>query len=61
MWEDNRKEIIENTDKSKIKFGYRFGGFDIKLTKEDIEALIEGKCVATTINCEEYSIFIYKK
>ena len=62
MWDYyNRKEIIENTDEAKKVFGYCYGGFHIELTEEDIQALLNNKCIAATINSEEYSVFIALK
>lgn len=58
MWEEERKEIIENTNEAKKAFGYCYGSFYIKLTKEDMQALLNNKCIAATLNCEEYSVFI---
>lgn len=60
MFEDDKKEIIENTIEAKREFGYCYGLFPIELTQADIKALNEGKCIAATINAEEYSVFIYK-
>ena len=51
-------EIIEAKEKAREKFGYCYGYDIFKITKEDIEALLNGKELATTINADEYSIFI---
>ncbi len=56
-----RVEIIENTEKAENKFGRCYGSFKIELTDKEIEALKEGKELATTINTKEYTIFISKK
>ena len=45
-------------DEAKENFGYYYGAGEYKITLEDIEALKQGKCLAATINCNEYSIFI---
>ena len=51
-------EIIENTDKARNKFEKHLYGSDrYFLTREDLKALAEGKCLATEIN-NEYAIFI---
>lgn len=54
-------EIIENTEKAENEFGRCYGSFKIELTDEEIEALKEGKELATTINAKEYTIFISKE
>lgn len=51
-------EIIENTFEAQNEFGFCYGAGTFTITKDDIEALLEGKMLATTINCDEYSIFI---
>lgn len=51
-------EVINNTNKARGEFGYCYGSENYTLSKNDIEALLNGKCLATTINCGEYSIFI---
>ena len=51
-------EIIENTDKERDQFEeHLYGSQRYYLTKEDLKALSEGKCLATEIN-NEYAIFI---
>lgn len=51
-------EIIENTDKARDEFEeHLYGSQRYYLTKEDLTALSEGKCLATEIN-NEYAIFI---
>ena len=51
-------EVIENTDKTRDEFEEHLYGSDrYFLTKEDLKALAEGKCLATDIN-NEYAIFI---
>ena len=51
-------EIIENTDKERDQFEEPlYGSQRYYLTKEDLKALSEGKCLATEIN-NEYAIFI---
>lgn len=51
-------EIIENTFEAQNEFGFCYGAETFTITKDDIKALLEGKMLATTINCDEYSIFI---
>lgn len=51
-------EIIENTDKARDEFEkHLYGSGRYFLTREDLKALSEGKCLATDIN-DEYAIFI---
>lgn len=54
-------EIIENTYEAKAKFGFNYGAETYFITKEDIEALLNGKALATDINYGEYSLFIELK
>lgn len=54
-------EIIENTKQAENEYGKCYGSFNIELTDKEIEALNEGKKLATTINAKEYTIFISKK
>lgn len=42
----NNIMIIENTDKAKDEYGYMWGSDTFYLTREMIEALLNGKCVA---------------
>ena len=51
-------EVIENTDKARDEFEkHLYGSQRYFLTKDDLKALSEGKCLATDIN-NEYAIFI---
>mgnify|MGYP003447384962 FL=1 len=52
-----RFEIIENTKRGRNKYGYNFGSQTYVITENDIDALRNGKQIASTIN-DEYSIFI---
>ena len=49
--------IIENTDEAQDKYGHLYGSATYEITKKDLEALLNGKQLATDIN-DEYSIFI---
>ena len=42
----NNIKIIENTDQDKEEYGYMWGADTFILTKEMIEALLSGKCIA---------------
>ena len=51
-------EIIENTDEARDQFEkHLYGSGNYVLTKDNLKALAEGKCLATDIN-NEYAIFI---
>ena len=51
-------DIIEATEKAENRYGeYLYGNFVYFVNKEDIEALLNGKELATSIN-NEYCIFI---
>lgn len=42
----NNVQIIENTNEAKDEYGYMWGSDTFILTKEMIEALQNGKCIA---------------
>lgn len=48
--------VIEATDEAVMEYGLRFGTSKIVLTKEDLQALLDGKMLAW--NDEEYSTFV---
>lgn len=50
--------VIDNDEKSEREFGYYYGSETFEISRDDIQALLDGKELATTINCDEYSIFI---
>jgi hypothetical protein len=53
---DNKFTIIENTEKARDTFGWSYGGEVIIITKENINALLDGKQLAY---CDgEYSHFV---
>ena len=49
--------IIENTDEARDEEGWLYGGAIYGISKEDLKALQEGKCLSSEIN-DEYRIFI---
>jgi hypothetical protein len=49
-------EIIENTREAQEQYGYLWGANDVVINKEQLEALLNGKCLAT--NDGEYVTFI---
>ena len=50
--------VIENSIKGMNEYGHCYGSEVYKITKDDIQALLDGKMLASTINCNEYSIFV---
>ena len=50
--------VINDDMISMENFGYNYGAEVYGISKDDIQALLNGKMLATTINAEEYSIFI---
>lgn len=52
-----RCKIIEKTDEAKEQEGWLYGGKVYKMTKQELEALLAGKCLSTDVN-DEYRIFI---
>lgn len=55
---DNVK-IIENTDKAKEEYGFMWGPDTFVLTKDMINALLEGKCIAGD-NGEYVTFIVYE-
>jgi len=51
------ENYIDNTEESMDKEGWLYGGGILSLTRDDMKALAEGKCLSTSIN-NEYRIFI---
>ena len=52
--------IIENTKLARDEHGWLYGGMDIKITKQQIEDIINGKVLAVKVN-DEYVVFIEKE
>lgn len=50
-------KIIENTEEAREQYGYAYGADNYVISKEDIDALSKGKCLAFGIN-DEYVGFI---
>ena len=50
-------KIIERTNRAKNKEGWLYGGDTYVISKEELDALLQGKCLCTDIN-HEYRIFI---
>ena len=58
MDKESKFTIIEDTEEAREEFGYNYGAETYEILVDDLEALANGKVLATTINCDEYSIFI---
>ena len=52
---------ITNSEKARKEFGYNYGYEIYRMSRDDIDLLLKGKMLATTINDGEYSIFIELK
>lgn len=54
----NHFDIIENTNKAQEEYGQCYGYDTYGITKKQIQALLDGKQLATDINLGEYAIFV---
>lgn len=54
----NHCKIIDKTEEAKNNEGWLYGGETYVINKEELNALLQGKCLATHINEGEYRIFI---
>lgn len=54
----NHFDIIENTNGAQIEYGRCYGYETYGVTREQIQALLDGKQLASDINLGEYGIFI---
>ena len=50
-------EIIENSNEAMEEFGFCYGAYGYKITKEQVKDLLNGKIVAIDVDCE-YSVFL---
>lgn len=55
---NNHFDIIENTNKAQDEYGRCYGYETYGITREQIQALLDGKQLASDINLGEYGIFI---
>lgn len=53
--------VIENSREAMEKYGFNYGKFTFEATKEQIEALLNGKILAFEINLGEYAGFLRLK
>ena len=51
-------KIIENNEEAMDEFGHCYGSQLYEINKAGLQALLDGKILATTINGDEYSIFV---
>lgn len=58
---DDRIELIEDTTDAREKFGENYGAYEFRLTREQVEGLLEGKVVAFDISEREYAGFVSLK
>jgi putative endonuclease len=56
--DDERIEIYESLTEARQQFGENYGGYVFKLTRAQIQALLEGKVVAFDISGREYAGFL---
>lgn len=54
----NYFDIIENTNGAQQEYGQRYGYETYGITRKQIQALLNGKQLATDINVGEYAIFV---
>lgn len=55
---ENYFNIIENTNKAQEEYGRCYGCETYGITRKQIQALLDGKQLASEINLGEYAIFI---
>lgn len=56
--EEKEFEIAENLEQAHKEYQFGYGTEEKLITKEDIQALLDGKCLVTDANCGEYKIII---
>lgn len=54
----NHFDVIENTNKAQEEYGRCYGYETYGITRKQIQALLNGKQLATDINVGEYAIFV---
>ena len=54
----NHFDIIENTNGAQQEYGQRYEYETYGITRKQIQALLDGKQLATDINLGEYAIFV---
>lgn len=54
----NHFDIIENTNKAQEEYGQCYGYDTYGITRKQLQALLDGKQLASDINLGEYGIFI---
>lgn len=51
-------EMIDNSLEGREKFGIAYGAEDFRISKKQVEELLNGRTIAVDVNCGEYSVFI---
>lgn len=65
-WDDiesgeDRIEVFDSLDEARARFGENYGGYVFRLTRAQIEALLQGRVVAFDISGREYAGFLVLK
>ena len=55
---DDRIAVYETLAEERTQFGENYGGFVFRLTREQVDALRQGKVVAFDISGREYAGFL---
>ena len=56
--DDERIAVYETLAQARAQFGENFGGYVFRLTRAQIQAVLEGKVVAFDISGREYAGFL---
>jgi hypothetical protein len=57
----DRIELIDDTPEARAEFGEKFGVYEFRLTREQVEGMLAGKVVAFDISGREYAGFMSMK
>jgi hypothetical protein len=65
-WDDSepgedRIEAFDSLAEARARFGENYGGYVFRLTRDQIEGLLQGRVVAFDINDREYAGFLVLK
>jgi hypothetical protein len=65
-WDDiesgeDRIEVFDSLAEARARFGENYGGYVFRLTRDQVEALLQGRVVAFDINGREYAGFLVLK
>jgi hypothetical protein len=56
--DEDRIEVFDSFEEARAQFGENYAGFVFRLTRTQIEALLQGRVVAFDINGREYAGFL---